>query len=42
MKKTSWVVPLPKPKMVRNEHFYIILLTEKVRLAVFQFWGEST
>ena len=38
IKKTLWGVPFPSPKIVQNEHFYIILLTKKVGMTVFQFW----
>ena len=34
-------VPFPSPKSVQNEHFYIILLAEKVAVTFFQFWDAS-
>ena len=37
----GWGVPFPSPKSVQNEHVYIILLAEKVAVALFQFWDES-
>ena len=38
IKKTLWMgVPFPSPKIVQHEHFYIVLLTEKDAVTLFQF-----
>ena len=40
--KTSWGVPFPSPKTVQNQRFYIVLLTKKNQVIVFEFLDESS
>ena len=38
--KTLWGVPFPSPKTVQNQRFYIILLTKKNQMIVFEFLDD--
>ena len=40
-KKKLWGLPFPSPKIVQTELFYIILLTVKVGVTLFQFGDDS-